>query len=144
MTMMIFDNMNLERINIKINGTQYPTYEYQVNNEDLQRLYAAFLSCNYKKDLDEGTCVSYKDFCNLYLVVAFDVTKENDENLFSKTKSSELEVNWTLKDYQNVNYYTGCPRTGFPEKKGSLRANILTCILKKKSPISNDNREKTF
>jgi hypothetical protein len=43
--------------------------------------------------------------CNLYLVVAFDVTKENDENLFSKTKSSELEVNWTLKDYQNVNYY---------------------------------------
>jgi hypothetical protein len=104
-TMMIFDNMNLERINIKINGTQHPTYEYQVNNEDLQRLYAAFLSCNYKKDLDEGTCVSYKDFCNLYLVVAFDVTKENDENLFSKTKSSELEVNWTLKDYQNVNYY---------------------------------------
>jgi hypothetical protein len=104
-SMMIFDNMNLERINIKINGTQHPTYEYQVNNEDLQRLYAAFLSCNYKKDLDEGTCVSYKDFCNLYLVVAFDVTKENDENLFSKTKSSELEVNWTLKDYQNVNYY---------------------------------------
>jgi hypothetical protein len=46
-----------------------------------------------------------KDFCNLYLVVAFDVTKENDENLFSKTKSSDLEVNWTLKDYQNVNYY---------------------------------------
>jgi translation initiation factor 2 beta subunit (eIF-2beta)/eIF-5 len=91
-----------------------------------------------------STCVSYKDFCNLYLVVAFDVTKENDENLFSKTKSSELEVNWTLKDYQNVNYYTGCPRTGSPEKKGSLRANILTCILKKKSPISNDNREKTF
>jgi hypothetical protein len=40
--------------------------------------------------------------------------------------------------------YTGCPRTGSPEKKGSLRANILTCILNKKSPISNDNREKTF
>jgi hypothetical protein len=89
-TMMIFDNMNLERINIKINGTQHSTYEYRVNNEDLQRLYAAFLSCNYKKDLDEGTCVSYKDFCNRYLVVTFDVTKENDENLFSKTKSSEL------------------------------------------------------
>jgi hypothetical protein len=60
--MMIFDNMNLERINIKINGTQHPTYEYQVNNEDLQRLYAAFLSCNYKKDLDEGTCVSYNSY----------------------------------------------------------------------------------
>jgi hypothetical protein len=104
--MMIFDNMNLERINIKINGTQHPTYEYQVNNEDLQRLYAAFLSYNYKKDLDEGACVSYKDFCNRYLVVTFDVTKENDdENLFSKTKSSELEVNWTLKEYQNINYY---------------------------------------
>jgi hypothetical protein len=105
--MMIFDNMNLERINIKINGAQHPTYsyEYQVNNENLQCLYAAFLSCNYKKDLDEDTCVSYKDFCNRYLVVTFDVTKENDENVFSKTKSSELEVNWTLRDYQNVNYY---------------------------------------
>jgi hypothetical protein len=36
--MMIFDNMNLERINFKINGTQHPTYsyEYQVNNENLQ------------------------------------------------------------------------------------------------------------
>jgi hypothetical protein len=42
------------------------TYKYQVNNEDLQHLYAAFLSCNYKKDLDEGKCVSYKDLCNRY------------------------------------------------------------------------------
>jgi hypothetical protein len=126
--MMIFDNMNLERINIKINGTQHPTNEYQVNNEDLQRLYAAFLSCNYKKDLDEGTCVSYKDFCNLYLVVAFDVTKENGENLFSKTKSSELEVNWTLKDYQNVNYYI----QSVPE----LRKSSITCLLLKISSFS--------
>lgn len=68
--------MNLERIN----GSQNLTYEYQVNNTS-------------KKDLDEVTCDSYKDFCNLYLVVAFDVTEENDENLFSKTKSSELKVN---------------------------------------------------
>jgi hypothetical protein len=30
------------------------------------------------------------------------------------------------------NVHTGCPRTGSPEKKGSLRANILTCIWKKK------------
>jgi hypothetical protein len=29
----------------------------------------------------------------------------DDENLFSKTKFSELEVNWTLKDYQNINHY---------------------------------------
>jgi hypothetical protein len=31
-----------------------------------------------------------------------------------------------------------------PREKRDLRANILTCILKKKNPISNDNREKTF
>jgi hypothetical protein len=49
---------------------------------------------------------------------------------------------WWIFDFETD--YTGCPRTGSPEKKGSLRANILTCILKKKSPISNDNREKTF
>jgi hypothetical protein len=49
--------------------------------------------------------------------------------------------------FESLNSVDGlcrCPRTGSPEKKGSLRANILTCILKKKSPISNDNQEKTF
>jgi hypothetical protein len=40
--------------------------------------------------------------------------------------------------------HTGVPELAPQRKKGSLRANILTCILKKKSPISNDNREKTF
>jgi hypothetical protein len=53
------------------------------------------------------------------------------------------KVSLNIRKYSEPEY-TGCPRTGSPEKKGSLRANILTCILKKKSPISNDNREKTF
>jgi hypothetical protein len=35
--------------------------EYQVNNEDLQRLYAALLSCNYKKDLDVGTVAAVEN-----------------------------------------------------------------------------------
>lgn len=95
---MFFYNMNLVRINIKIYGTQHSIYDFQVNNEDLQCLYAAFLSCNYKKDLNEDTSISYKDFCIYYFVVAFAVTKES--YLFSKTKSSELEVNWTLQDAQ--------------------------------------------
>jgi hypothetical protein len=36
-----------------------------------------------------------------------------------------------------------CPRTTSPEKKGSILLNVIIRILKKKSPISSDNREKT-
>jgi hypothetical protein len=66
----------------------------------------------------------------------------NNKILFLKILNLTQRVISVL--YTNSPVNTGCPRTGSPEKKGSLRANILTCILKKKSPISNDNREKTF
>jgi hypothetical protein len=64
---------------------------------------------------------------------------------FNKSFQTFKALNQQLaqKVYKCVIVYR-CPTTGSPEKKGSLRANILTCILKKKSPISNDNREKTF
>jgi hypothetical protein len=58
------------------------------------------------------------------------------------TRSAQIQR--ILKKIQIQAWKYRCPRTGSPEKKGSLTANILTCILKKKSPISNDNREKTF
>jgi hypothetical protein len=41
------------------------------------------------------------------------------------------------------NCYTDCPRTASPEKKGSIWVNVIIWILKKKSPISNYNWEKT-
>jgi hypothetical protein len=44
-----------------------------------------------KKIRTKEKSVSYKDFSSHYLVAAFDVMKEIDENLFSKTKSSKLE-----------------------------------------------------
>jgi hypothetical protein len=59
-------------------------------------------------------------------------------------ENMETDVPEQFADIYKICEYTECPRTGSPEKIGSLRANILTCILKKKSPISNDNREKTF
>jgi hypothetical protein len=73
---------------------------------------------------------------------------------FPLVKCTKFHQNWsktvdlhTKQTNQPTNRHSvlyRCPRTGSPEKKGSLRANILTCILKKKSPISNDNREKTI
>jgi hypothetical protein len=45
---------------------------------------------------------------------------------------SEIGKKLYLLKNQKININTGCPRTGTPEKKGSLRADILTCILKKK------------
>jgi hypothetical protein len=79
-----------------------------------------------------------------------------DEQRLGRSKPETSNVSPTVspaiskpKTYTNTQRATGaekyrCPRTGSPEKKGNLRANILTSILKKRSPISNDNREKTF
>lgn len=104
---MIFDNMNLKTIHIKINGEKIPKYEYSVDfsKNDYQRLYEAFQSCNYKEGLDEGTCVNYKDFGSIYPIICFDITKENSESIFSATKVSTLEVHWELQDHNNENYY---------------------------------------
>jgi hypothetical protein len=42
-------------------------------------------------------------------------------------------------------FIQGVPDLAPQRKKGALgRIYVLTCILKKKRPISNDNREKTF
>jgi hypothetical protein len=79
------------------------------------------------------------------------LSSQMDVNGFNKFNRSSIgEICIAKCEAENeriviiVAIYTGCPSTGSPEKKGSLRANILTCILKKRSPISNDNREKTF
>lgn len=46
--------------------------------------------------IGEIICVNCKDFCNRYLVAAFNVPNANNENLFSKTKNFKLKVNATL------------------------------------------------
>lgn len=107
-TMMVFDNMNLERIHVKINGEQIPKYEYESNfspeNLDYQRLYSAFLSCNYTQDLDEGTMVNYKNFGTLYPIICFDVTKANDEEIYNKLKTADVSIHWALRNYDNTRY----------------------------------------
>jgi hypothetical protein len=78
------------------------------------------------------------------------IMDDNNKKQCVMTIIMKPEIHLTIYWLENQNddsiakTYTGCPRTGSPEKKGSLRANILTCILNKKSPISNDNREKTL
>lgn len=61
-TMMIFDKMNLERINIK--NKWYLTYEYTLHS----------FHVIIKKDLDVGMSVSCKEFYKLFNFF-FDVTR---------------------------------------------------------------------
>jgi hypothetical protein len=61
-----------------------------------------------KKNLDEGIRVSYNNYGTVYPVIGFDVTKENDEALFGKTRVAEVEVNWTWRAYQNMGCYLNC------------------------------------
>src|SRR5215475_4274520 len=105
-SMMIFDHMNLERIYINVNNMQYPTRPYECNftaaNLDYMRLYTAFLGAGLKNDIDEGTCVSYKDFGSVYTIIYFNLTKKEDEIQLATT---ELEINWKLRTQPKENYY---------------------------------------
>jgi hypothetical protein len=58
---------------------------------------------------------------------AFKINK--DKMMLAKIESWEQKKNIMLsksklKEKKGERMYTGCPRTGSPEKKGSLRANI--------------------
>ncbi|KAB0790615.1 hypothetical protein PPYR_14973 [Photinus pyralis] len=57
-SLMIFDNMNMERIYININNKQFPTKPFETNfnpkNLDYMRLYVEFLNAGLKNDMDEG------------------------------------------------------------------------------------------
>ena len=77
---MVFDHTNTDRIEVRVNGCEYPQEDFKQGfsdaNEDCSIAYKRFLQLRYKpRNVDGGTIVSYKDFKTVYLSFCFDVSK---------------------------------------------------------------------
>jgi hypothetical protein len=98
-TNMIFDHNHLDSIQLRVNGKAYPFEEYRCNfaadQLDYSRVYSAFLAAGFKNQDDQGTCVSFKDFATLYPIIAFDLTKQ-EEDPWAAAQASEVEIRWRL------------------------------------------------
>ena len=74
--------ININRIDLYIDGNaKHPndyTNDFTKNND--ARWYNEFKKFrqNYMGDHDETGCVSYEDFCNLYRIYVFDLTKQEE------------------------------------------------------------------
>jgi hypothetical protein len=64
--------------------------------------------------------------------------------ILNKQQKQAYLLDIAVPNSHNITQTYRVSQNWLPREKRELRANILTCILKKKSPISNDNREKTF
>src|SRR6266550_1207265 len=106
-TNMVFDHNNLESIQVRVNGKIFPAEEYRcdytANRLDYSRLYTSFLSAGYKMQDDQGTCVSAKDYALLYPIIAFDLTKQDDDP-WANIQASEVEIRWRISEFTE-NYY---------------------------------------
>lgn len=99
---MIFDNMDVSRISLDLNGaTTFPHKEYVLNfgitdptKEDYIRAYAAYLTaCSAIHSDDCRPCVSYDEFKTLYTMFIFDMSSM-DEGIFETTTEARLTLNY--------------------------------------------------
>jgi hypothetical protein len=107
----IFDHMNLERAQIRINSVQFPKEEFETDftdENDYQRLYHSFLEAGMKMlDSDTGSQVSYADFKTLYPILHFDVSHQNDA-LYATSTTADIEVRLQLRTVPTTVYYIYC------------------------------------
>ena len=97
----IFDHMNLERAQVRINSVQFPKEEFEADfsdtANDYQRLFHSFLQAGMKLlDADTGSQVNYVDFKALYPILHFDVSHHED-NLYATSTTADIEVRLQLR-----------------------------------------------
>jgi hypothetical protein len=100
-TNMIFDHMNLSKIQVKVGNKKVPDEAYSCDfypiSLDYSRVYSSFLSAGYKHiDVDTGTIISYNDFAKLYPIFHFDLTSQ-ESSIFENSTTPEITVNYTLE-----------------------------------------------
>jgi len=102
---MVFPNMGITNINLRINSLQFPKDEFLadfVTNDDYVRLYMQYIELTGKA-FDEyggGYSVSYADFKTLYPIFCFDLTKQ-DPQIWANVTQAELELKYTRAAPQN-------------------------------------------
>jgi hypothetical protein len=81
----VFDNINLTKAILTLNGTRYPAFDHNIdyNKNQYATLYEWF--DNFESDFNSlspfvvGSQVNYTNFKKLYPIIHFDVTHQNDE-----------------------------------------------------------------
>ena len=107
----IFDHLNLERAQVRINSVQFPKEEFEAdftNENDYQRLYHSFLEAGMKMlDADTGSQVNYVDFKTLYPILHFDASHHED-SLYASSTTADIEVRLQLRTPPTSTYYIYC------------------------------------
>ncbi len=120
---MIFDHMNLSKIQVKVGNKKVPDEAYSCDfsptSLNYSRVYSSFLSAGYKNiDVDTGTVISYNDFAILYPIFHFDLTSQ-ESSIFENSTAPEITVNYTLEGTPG-NYYVFCIVVN--ERKATIQA----------------------
>ena len=117
-TNMVFDAMNLLKIQIKVGNKKVPDEPYSCD-EDISRVYTSFLSAGMKDiESDTGTQVNYVEFLRLYPIFHFDLTAI-ESSIFDNSITPEILVNYTLEGIPE-NYYVFCIVVN--ERKATIQA----------------------
>src|SRR5258706_509106 len=95
---MVFDNMDLRRMHIRINSKQYPDREletnFSVNGRNYSRAYMMLQEAMDKyQDTDTGSQLSMEEFASLYPIIHIDVSKHPDR---LKDSPADIELKWSL------------------------------------------------
>ena len=95
---MVFDNLDLRRIHVRMNSKQYPDRELETDFRLASRNYGrAYMMlqeamCKYQ-DTDTGSQLSVEEFASLYPIIHIDVSKHPDR---LKDSPADIELKWTL------------------------------------------------
>ena len=95
---MVFDHLNLTRIQARINSKPYPSRELETNFNATGRNYARVYfhfqeAMNKYQDTDSGSQLSVEEFVNLYPIIHIDVSKHSER---LKDSPADIELTWTL------------------------------------------------
>ena len=102
---MIFDHANLRRISCRINSTQFPDREFEVDfrteSQNFSRSYMSFLDAvNKYQDTDTGCQLSSSDWAGLYPIHHFDVSKQTER---MKNSPADIEIRFALGgNFRNI------------------------------------------
>jgi hypothetical protein len=122
-TNMVFDHMNLSKIQVEVGNKKVPDEAYSCDFSplklDYSRVYSSLLSAGYKNiDVDTGTVISYNDFAKLFPIFHFDLTSQ-ESSIFENSTTPEITVSYTLEGTPG-NYYVFCIVVN--ERKATIQA----------------------
>jgi len=102
-TEMLFDNLNVERLQIEVASKRFPEFPYNFKGGNYRRAYLNFLNAGFKLNCDTGTQLSYNTFKNLYPIFHFDLTAMED-SVYSNAVAPQILLDYALKEAPTEDY----------------------------------------